>query len=152
MTDDMTACVLCVSVERGVGAQREVAHRRAAGCSSRARRVSAEGPSPQCGDEPDRREWRHSDFRHRCTLHGEQVGHIKKILISLILISSLVSRCLAHSYPSHNLTSSLKSSDFDQTVSSRYLHERLSQLQEEVNLLKTNLVKYKVRKYLVNSL
>lgn len=28
---------------------------------------------------------------------------------------------------------------------SRYLHERLSQLQEEVNLLKSNIMKYKVQ-------
>lgn len=46
--------MFCVAVERGSGAQREVAHRRAAGRSGRARRVPAEGSSPQRGDEPHR--------------------------------------------------------------------------------------------------
>lgn len=65
--------VFCVAVERGPGAQCEVAHRRAAGRTSRARRVSAEGSSSQRGNEPHHGKRRDTDFRHRCTLHGEQV-------------------------------------------------------------------------------
>lgn len=38
-------------------------------------------------------------------------------------------------------------SDFEYNVVFRYLHERLSQFQEEVSLLKSNLVKYKVPIY-----
>lgn len=44
----------CVAAERGAGAQCEVAHRRAPGRPSGARRVPAEGPSPQRGNEPHR--------------------------------------------------------------------------------------------------
>lgn len=64
-----------VAVERGSGEQREVAHRRASGRPSGARRVSAEGSSAQRGDEPHRGQRWDTHSRHRCTLHGEQVGY-----------------------------------------------------------------------------
>lgn len=40
----------------------------------------------------------------------------------------------------------------NRTASCRYLHERLSQLQQEANLLKTNLTKYKVNIYFFKKL
>lgn len=69
---DFTACL--AFTERTPGEQREVAHRRAAGCPSRAGRLPAEGTSSQRGDEPHCRQQRDSHSGHRCTLHGEQVG------------------------------------------------------------------------------
>lgn len=73
----------CLGAERGAGEQREVARGWAAGCSSRAGRVSTEGSSSQCGDEPHSREWWCPHLRHRRALHGEQVCcSFKKIILS----------------------------------------------------------------------
>lgn len=50
------AYTLSAAAERRAGAQREIPHRRASGCSSRAGRVPTEGSPTQCGNEPHRRE------------------------------------------------------------------------------------------------
>lgn len=63
----------CVVAERAPGAQREVALGRAAGRLRGARRVSAEGPPPQRGDEPHRGQRGRPDLRRGRSLHGEQV-------------------------------------------------------------------------------